>query len=101
MRSPASASSSCPVTRPARSACSVESDRLALVSDTIYTLDIQTGHKGGPRIPHPAFDESIERASASIRKLAGLEPAVVWAGHADPVTGDVAGQLNAAAAALP
>jgi hydroxyacylglutathione hydrolase len=77
------------------------SDRLALVSDTIYTLDVQTGRRGGPRIPHPAFDESIERASASIRKLAELEPAVVWPGHADPVTGDVVGQLNDAAAALP
>jgi glyoxylase-like metal-dependent hydrolase (beta-lactamase superfamily II)/predicted ester cyclase len=78
-----------------------ESDRVALVSDTVYTLDIQTGRKGGPRIPHPAFDESTERASASIRKLAELEPAAVWAGHADSVTGDVAGQLNAAAAARP
>jgi glyoxylase-like metal-dependent hydrolase (beta-lactamase superfamily II)/predicted ester cyclase len=77
-----------------------ESDRLALVSDTIYTLDIQTGRKGGPRIPHPAFDDSAEGASASISKLAALEPAVVWAGHADPVTGDVVGQLMAAAAAL-
>jgi len=77
-----------------------ESDRLALVSDTVYTLDIQTGRKGGPRIPHPAFDESTDRASASIRKLAGLGPATVWAGHADPVTGDVVGQLNDAAAAL-
>jgi hydroxyacylglutathione hydrolase len=77
-----------------------ESDRLALVSDTIYTLDIQTGRKGGPRIPHPAFDESVERASASIRKLAELQPAVVWAGHAGPVTGDVAQQLNDAALAL-
>jgi hydroxyacylglutathione hydrolase len=41
------------------------SDRLALVSDCVYTLD----------------------------------PAVVWAGHADPVTGDVRGQLESAAAA--
>jgi steroid delta-isomerase-like uncharacterized protein len=76
-----------------------ESDRLALCSDTVYTLDIQTGRKGGPRIPHPAFDQSTERASESIRKLAALEPAVVWAGHADPVTGDVVGKLHAAAAA--
>jgi hydroxyacylglutathione hydrolase len=76
------------------------SDRLALVSDTVYTLDIETGRKGGPRIPHPAFDQSTEQAAASIRKLAGLEPAVVWAGHAGPVTGDVVGQLNDAAAAL-
>ena len=30
------------------------------------------------------------RARQSIRKLAELEPAIVWAGHADPVTGDVA-----------
>jgi hydroxyacylglutathione hydrolase len=72
----------------------------APVSDTVYTLDIQTGRKGGPRIPHPAFDESTERASASIRKLAGLGPTTVWAGHADPVTGDVVEQLNDAAAAL-
>ena len=78
-----------------------QADRLALVSDAIYTLDIQTGRKGGPRIPHPAFDENIERASGSIRKLAELEPAIVWAGHAGPVTDDVVGQLNAAAAALP
>ena len=75
------------------------SDGLALVSDTVYTLDIQTGRKGAPRIPHPAFDESVERARESIRRLAGLGPRIVWAGHADPVTGDVAGQLHAAATA--
>jgi glyoxylase-like metal-dependent hydrolase (beta-lactamase superfamily II)/predicted ester cyclase len=76
-----------------------ESDRLALVSDVVYTLDIQTGRRGGPRIPHPAFDENTETARASIRRLAELEPAVAWAGHVDPVTGDVAGQLHAAAVA--
>jgi hydroxyacylglutathione hydrolase len=77
-----------------------DSDRLALCSDTVYTLDIQTGRKGGPRIPHPAFDESTERASESIRKLAELGPAAVWPGHCDPVTGDVIGQLEAAATAI-
>lgn len=76
-------------------------DRLALCSDTVYTLDIETGRKGPPRIPHPAFDESVERAAQSIEKLAALEPATVWAGHADPVTGDVVSQLRAAAAQLP
>jgi glyoxylase-like metal-dependent hydrolase (beta-lactamase superfamily II)/predicted ester cyclase len=76
-----------------------ESDRLALVSDLVYTLDIQTGRKGGPRIPHPAFDTDTEQARASIRKLAELDPSTVWAGHADPVAGDVAGQLQQAAAA--
>ena len=79
-----------------------ESDGVALVSDTVYTLDIQTGRWGAPRVPHPAFDEDVETARASIRRLAELAPSVVWAGHADPVTGDVAAQLRAAAdAALP
>jgi len=75
------------------------SDRLALVSDCVYTLDIQTGRKGGPRVPHPAFDVDVDQARASIRKLAALEPSVAWAGHADPVTGDVRRQLELAAAA--
>jgi glyoxylase-like metal-dependent hydrolase (beta-lactamase superfamily II) len=75
------------------------SDRLALISDTVYTLDIQTGRKGGPRIPHPAFDADVEQARGSIRKLAALDPRVAWAGHADPVTGDVRRQLEEAAEA--
>jgi glyoxylase-like metal-dependent hydrolase (beta-lactamase superfamily II) len=74
-----------------------DSDRLALVSDVVYTIDPLTGRKGGPRIPHPAFDADIEQARASIRKLAELGPSVVWAGHAGPVSGDVAGQLQRAA----
>jgi glyoxylase-like metal-dependent hydrolase (beta-lactamase superfamily II)/predicted ester cyclase len=76
-----------------------DSDRLALVSDCFYTLDPQTGRKGGPRVPHPAFDADVEQARASIRKLAALEPREAWAGHADPVTGDVRAQLERAAAA--
>jgi glyoxylase-like metal-dependent hydrolase (beta-lactamase superfamily II)/predicted ester cyclase len=76
-----------------------ESDRLALVSDLVYTVDPQTGRKGPARIPHPAFDADIEQARASIRKLAGLQPAIVWPGHADPVTGDVGVALEQAAAA--
>ncbi len=75
------------------------SDRLALTSDTVYTLDIQTGLRGGPRVPHVAFDADVEQARASIRKLAALGPEVAWAGHADPVTGDVRGQLEQAAEA--
>jgi glyoxylase-like metal-dependent hydrolase (beta-lactamase superfamily II) len=75
------------------------SDRLALVSDCVYTLDIQTGRKGGPRIGHVAFDADVEQARASIRKLAALGPEVAWAGHTDPVSGDVRGQLEHAAEA--
>ena len=64
-----------------------ESDRLALVSDTLYTLDPQTSFKGGPRVPHAAFNKDTEEARASIRKLAALDPRSVWPGHADPVVG--------------
>lgn len=74
-----------------------ESDGVALVSDLVYTLDVQTGRRGGPRLPHAAFDQSTDTARESIRKLAALEPSVVWTGHADAVTGDVAAQLRAAA----
>lgn len=71
-----------------------ESDRLALVSDTLYTLDPQTGFKGAPRVPHRAFNFNTDQAVASIRKLAAMEPATVWPGHANPVTGDVRAQLE-------
>lgn len=75
-----------------------ESDRLALVSDCFYTLDPQTGRHGHPRVPHAAFNHDTEQARAAIRKLAALEPAAAWAGHADPLTGDVRTQLEQAAA---
>ena len=77
-----------------------ESDRLALVSDTLYTLDpdsLRTPY-GGPRIPHPAFTPDRDGARDSILKIAALEPRQVWAGHADPVTGDCRAQLEHAAA---
>jgi glyoxylase-like metal-dependent hydrolase (beta-lactamase superfamily II) len=76
-----------------------ESDRVALCSDCIYTLDIQTGVKGRARVPHPAFNLDTEQARASIGKLAELDPAVVWPGHAGPVRGDIAAQLGHAAEA--
>jgi steroid delta-isomerase-like uncharacterized protein len=74
-----------------------EADRLALVSDTLYTLDPQTGRHGPPRVPHPAFNKDTGQARASIRKLAAMDPAAVWPGHADPVTGNVREQLEKAA----
>jgi hydroxyacylglutathione hydrolase len=74
-----------------------ESDRLALVSDCFYTLDINSGRKGPPRLPASAFNQDTEQARASIRKLAALEPAAAWPGHADPLTGDVRSQLEHAA----
>jgi hydroxyacylglutathione hydrolase len=77
-----------------------ESDRLALVSDTLYTLDpdsVRTPY-GGPRIPHPAFTPDRDSARDSILRIAALEPKAVWAGHANPVTGDCRAQLEHAAA---
>ena len=78
-----------------------ESDRLALVSDCFYTLDPQTGIKGRARVPHPAFNISTEQAAASILKLAELEPSAAWAGHAEPVRGDVVSQLRQAGTDVP
>ncbi len=75
------------------------SDGLALCSDCIYTLDPLTGIKGPARLPHAAFDADMDVARDSIRKLAELEPSAVWAGHANPVTGDVKAELERAASA--
>jgi hydroxyacylglutathione hydrolase len=76
-----------------------ESDRLALVSDLVYTIDM-FGRSRAAKLPEAMFNYDIEQARASIRKLAELEPAVAWAGHAKPVTGDVRGQLLAATDAI-
>jgi glyoxylase-like metal-dependent hydrolase (beta-lactamase superfamily II) len=76
-----------------------EEDRLALVSDCIYTLDAETGVKGRPRVPHPAFTQDADQARDSIRKLAALQPSVVWSGHANAVAEDVSDKLVRAAAA--
>jgi glyoxylase-like metal-dependent hydrolase (beta-lactamase superfamily II)/predicted ester cyclase len=75
-----------------------ERDRVALTSDCFYTIDPQTGRHGHARVPHRAFNRDTEQARASIRKLAGLRPSAAWAGHGKPLTGDVAGTLEHAAA---
>jgi len=73
-----------------------ESDRLALVSDCFYTLDMW-GRSCAPRLPDAMYNFDTEQARESIRKLAALEPAAAWPGHAKPATGDVRGQLERAA----
>ncbi len=73
-----------------------ESDRLALVSDLVYTLDM-FGRSCAAKLPEATYNYDAEEARASIRKLAEMEPAIVWAGHAKPVTGDVRRQLLEAA----
>jgi hydroxyacylglutathione hydrolase len=72
-------------------------DRLALVSDCFYTLDEQSGRHAQPHVPHDAFNHDTDQARASVLKLAAMEPAAAWAGHAQPLTGDVRGQLEHAA----
>ena len=74
-----------------------ESDRLALISDCFYTVDPRTGFKGRARVAHPAFNRDTEAARDSMRKLAALQPAAAWPGHADPIVGNMRKQLERAA----
>jgi glyoxylase-like metal-dependent hydrolase (beta-lactamase superfamily II)/predicted ester cyclase len=73
-----------------------ESDRLALSSDCFYTIDM-LGRDTAAHIPDRLYNYDTEQARASIRKLAALEPAAAWPGHANAVTGDVRSQLERAA----
>src|SRR5207245_3228030 len=61
-----------------------KSDRLALTSDCFYTLDM-LGRDSAPHIPEPTYNYDTEQARASMRKLAELEPAAAWPGHAKPL----------------
>jgi hydroxyacylglutathione hydrolase len=75
-----------------------ESDRLALTSDTFYAIAVDRWGVGcPPQVPLDMFNYDTEQARASIRKLAALEPAAAWSGHAKPLTGDVRSQLERAA----
>ncbi len=73
-----------------------EHDRLALSSDCFYTLD-RWGRDCAPAVPMAIYNFNTEQARESIRKLAALEPAAAWPGHANAVTGDVRGKLERAA----
>jgi hydroxyacylglutathione hydrolase len=77
-----------------------EQDRLAIVSDCFYTLDM-FGRSCPASVPAQTYNYDTDQARQSIRKLAEMEPAAAWPGHADPLTGDVRGQLLKAAGAAP
>jgi hydroxyacylglutathione hydrolase len=65
-----------------------ESDRLAIVSDVVYFIDsarLKPLPAGEASVPHPAWGWDHAKAKESVRKLAALEPAVVAAGHAEPL----------------
>src|SRR6185312_12478673 len=68
-----------------------ESDRVALVSDVVYFIDsarLKPLPEGEASVPHPAWGWNHAMAKESVRKLAALEPAVVAAGHAEPLRGE-------------
>ena len=75
-----------------------ESDRLAITNDCFALFDPALPRQGKPRIPHPAFNWSTDRARESIGKLAAMGPAKCLPGHYGPLEGDVRAQLEAAAA---
>jgi glyoxylase-like metal-dependent hydrolase (beta-lactamase superfamily II)/predicted ester cyclase len=75
-----------------------ESDRLALSSDCFYTIDMW-GRDCAPVLPNAIYSFDTEQARMSLRKLAALEPAIAWAGHGKPASGDVRSQLERAAEA--
>ncbi len=68
-----------------------ESDRVALVSDTIYQVDsarLKPLPEGEASVPYPAWAWDHQQAKASVRKLAALQPRVVGAGHEHPLRGE-------------
>ena len=82
-----------------------ESDRLALVSDVIYTIDsVKLGRPlpaGEASVPHPAWGWDHAKAKDSVRRLAELEPETVCAGHERPLRGgDLRATLERAAERL-
>jgi len=78
-----------------------ESDRVALVSDTVYMVDsarLKPLPEGEASVPHPAWAWDHAKAKESVRKLAALDPAVVAAGHEQPLRGEsLRGVLEGAA----
>jgi hydroxyacylglutathione hydrolase len=67
-----------------------ESDRLAIVTDTVYFADserLKPLPEGEASVPHPAWNWDTEKARQSVLKLAELEPAKVCAGHDEPLEG--------------
>ena len=68
-----------------------ESDRVALVSDVVYLVDsarLGPLPPGEASVPHPTWNLDHEQAKEAVRKLAALEPAVLCAGHAEPLIGE-------------
>jgi hydroxyacylglutathione hydrolase len=73
-------------------------DRVALVSDCIYVVDMH-GRPQPPAVPVDAYNLDTAQAARSVSKLADLDPSLVLPGHLGPVSGrDLNRSLRAAAA---
>jgi hydroxyacylglutathione hydrolase len=70
-----------------------EEDRLALVTDLIYTIDMN-GRHDDPHLPNSFYNWDTDKARESVRKVAALEPSSAWPGHGNPLVGDVGAQLR-------
>jgi hydroxyacylglutathione hydrolase len=75
-----------------------ERDGVALTGDCFLCLNVTTGLKSGPVLPHDAFNHDSDEARASVRKLAELAPSAAWPGHGDALRGDVRRALERLAA---
>lgn len=74
-----------------------ERDRVALVSDCVYLVDM-LGRPQRPSVPVDAYNRDTDRARRSILDLAALRPAIVAPGHLGPLQGPgVVAALEAAA----
>jgi glyoxylase-like metal-dependent hydrolase (beta-lactamase superfamily II)/predicted ester cyclase len=77
-----------------------EEDGLAIASDVLYTINVETALPARPQVPHPGLNHDTDEARRSLHKLAERAPRVVWLGHSRPVSGpDVVDQLLRAAQA--
>ncbi len=77
------------------------SDRVALVSDTLY-LTTMSGRAAPAHVPQEAYNMDTDAARASIRKLAALDPLIVAPGHLGPLEGPgVRAELDRAGSADP
>ena len=76
-----------------------ESDHVAIVSDAVFVCDpfTVTARPGEARMPPAPVRPDDAAARASIRRIAALDPAIVWLGHFGPIAGDVRAQLERAA----
>jgi hydroxyacylglutathione hydrolase len=68
-----------------------ESDRLALVSDTIYQVNSirlkALPEDVRPMVPHPVWAYDYRQSIESVRKLAELGATTIWPGHEDALAG--------------